>query len=54
MAVGEGGRDNGVQELISTTTALGNKKIDLSRKKLTEIPVEVLDLTQLEVKSRKF
>lgn len=53
MAVGEGGRDNGVKALINTTTALGNKTIDLSHKGLTEIPSEVLDLQQLEVKSRK-
>jgi len=50
MAVGEGGRDNGVQDLIKTTNALGSTTIDLSRKNLTEIPSEVLDLQQLEVK----
>jgi hypothetical protein len=49
MAVGEETVNKGVEELIKTTTALGNTTIDLGRKNLTEIPHEILELSQLEV-----
>ena len=53
MAVGEGG-GSVADQLISTACALGSTTIDLSRKNLTEIPKEVLDLQQLEVLFLRF
>lgn len=53
MAVGEGG-GSAADQLISTACALGSTTIDLSRKNLTEIPKEVLDLQQLEVLFLRF
>lgn len=41
--------DDAVEQLINTASALGNTTIDLSKKRLTQIPPKVLDLRQLEV-----
>lgn len=48
MAVGEG-VDEAVEQLINTASALGSTTIDLSKKRLTQVPPEVLNLQQLEV-----
>ena len=48
MAVGDG-VDEAVEQLINTASALGSTTIDLSKKRLTQIPPEVLNLLQLEV-----
>ena len=48
MAVGEG-VDEAVEQLINTACALGSTTIDLSKKRLTQVPPEVLNLQQLEV-----
>ncbi|XP_067036554.1 leucine-rich repeat-containing protein 27-like isoform X2 [Acropora muricata] len=47
MAVGDS-VDDAVEQLINTASALGNTTIDLSKKRLTQIPPKVLDLRQLE------
>ena len=49
MAVGDGGVDEAVEQLINTASALGSTTIDLSNKRLTQFPAEVLNLHQLEV-----
>lgn len=49
MAVGDGGVDEAVEQLINTASALGSTTIDLSNKRLTHFPAEVLNLHQLEV-----
>jgi len=49
MAVGDG-IDEAVDQLLNTASALGNTTVDLSRKRLTQVPPEVLNLQQLEVK----
>ena len=48
MAVGDG-VDEAVEQLINTASALGSTTIDLSKKRLTHVPPEVLNLRQLEV-----
>ncbi|XP_058954381.2 leucine-rich repeat-containing protein 27 isoform X2 [Pocillopora verrucosa] len=48
MAVGDGGVDEAVEQLINTASALGSTTIDLSNKRLTQFPAEVLNLHQLE------
>lgn len=48
MAVGDG-VEEAVEQLINTASALGSTTIDLSKKRLTRIPPEVLNLQQLEV-----
>lgn len=48
MAVGEG-VDEAVEQLINTASALRSTTIDLSKKRLTQVPPEVLNLQQLEV-----
>ncbi|XP_022792725.1 leucine-rich repeat-containing protein 27-like isoform X1 [Stylophora pistillata] len=48
MAVGDGGVDEVVEQLINTASALGSTTIDLSKKRLTQFPAEVLNLHQLE------
>lgn len=48
MAVGDGGGE-AVEQLINTAFALGSTTIDLSKKRLTQVPPEVLNLQQLEV-----
>ena len=48
MAVGDGVGE-AVEQLINTASALGSTTIDLSKKRLTQVPPEVLDLQQLEV-----
>jgi len=48
MAVGEGVGE-AVEQLINTGSALGSTTIDLSKKRLTQVPPEVLSLQQLEV-----
>ena len=48
MAVGDG-VEEAVEQLINTASALGSTTIDLSKKRLTQIPPEVLNLQQLEV-----
>lgn len=48
MAVGDGGGE-AVEQLINTASALGSTTIDLSKKRLTQVPPEVLNLQQLEV-----
>lgn len=48
MAVGDGVGE-AVEQLINTASALGSTTIDLSKKRLTQIPPEVLNLQQLEV-----
>ena len=50
MAVGEVGE--AVEQLINTASALGSTTIDLSKKRLTQVPPEVLNLEQLEVHFR--
>ncbi|KAL9983586.1 hypothetical protein ACROYT_G005781 [Oculina patagonica] len=47
MAVGDGGGE-AVEQLINTASALGSTTIDLSKKRLTQVPPEVLNLQQLE------
>lgn len=49
MAVGDGGVDEAVEQLINTACALGSTTIDLSKKRLTQVPADVLNLQQLEV-----
>lgn len=49
MAVGDGGVDEAVEQLINTASAIGSTTIDLSNKRLTHFPAEVLNLHQLEV-----
>ena len=53
MAVGDG-VDGAVEQLINTASALGSTTIDLSKKRLTQVPPEVLNLQQLEVISCHF
>ena len=53
MAVGDG-VDGAVEQLINTASALGSTTIDLSKKRLTQVPPEVLNLQQLEVISLPF
>lgn len=48
MAVGEGVGE-AVEQLINTASALGSTTIDLSKKRLTQVPPEVFSLQQLEV-----
>ena len=48
MAVGDG-VEEAVEQLINTASALGSTTIDLSKKRLTHVPREVLNLQQLEV-----
>lgn len=48
MAVGDG-VDEAVDQLINTASALGSITIDLSKKRLTHVPPEVLNLQHLEV-----
>ena len=48
MAVGDGA-DDAVEQLINTASALGSTSIDLNKKRLTQIPLQVLTLRQLEV-----
>ena len=48
MAVGEEVGE-AVEQLINTASALGSTTIDLSKKRLTQVPPEVLHLQQLEV-----
>jgi len=48
MAVGEGVGE-AVEQLINTASALGSTTIDLSKKRLTQVPPELLNLQQLEV-----
>ena len=48
MAVGEGVGES-VEQLINTASALGSTTIDLSKKRLTQVPPEVCNLQQLEV-----
>ena len=48
MAVGDA-VDGAVEQLINTASALGSTTIDLSKKRLTEVPPDVLNLQQLEV-----
>ncbi|XP_068746118.1 leucine-rich repeat-containing protein 27-like isoform X1 [Montipora capricornis] len=47
MAVGDGA-DDAVEQLINTASALGSTSIDLNKKRLTQIPPQVLTLRQLE------
>lgn len=48
MAVGDA-VDGAVEQLINTASALGSTTIDLSKKRLTQLPPDVLNLQQLEV-----
>lgn len=48
MAVGDA-VDGAVEQLINTASALGSTTIDLSKKRLTQVPPDVLNLQQLEV-----
>ena len=48
MAVGDA-VDGAVEKLINTASALGSTTIDLSKKRLTQVPPDVLNLQQLEV-----
>ena len=48
MAVGDAA-DGAVEQLINTASALGSTTIDLSKKRLTQVPPDVLNLQQLEV-----
>ena len=48
MAVGDA-VDGAVEQLINTASALGSTTIDLSKKRLTQVPADVLNLQQLEV-----
>lgn len=48
MAVGDA-VDGAVEQLINTASALGSTTIDLSKKRLTRVPPDVLNLQQLEV-----
>ena len=48
MAVGDA-VDGAVEQLINTASALGSTTIDLSNKRLTQVPPDVLNLQQLEV-----
>lgn len=48
MAVGDA-VDGAVEQLINTASALGSTTIDLSKKRLTQVPHDVLNLQQLEV-----
>ena len=48
MAVGDA-VDGAVEQLINTASALGSTTIDLSKKRLTQVPSDVLNLQQLEV-----
>ncbi|XP_073239430.1 leucine-rich repeat-containing protein 27-like isoform X2 [Porites lutea] len=47
MAVGDA-VDGAVEQLINTASALGSTTIDLSKKRLTQLPPDVLNLQQLE------
>ncbi|XP_068709488.1 leucine-rich repeat-containing protein 27-like isoform X3 [Montipora foliosa] len=47
MAVGDAA-DDAVEQLINTASALGSTSIDLNKKRLTQIPLQVLTLRQLE------
>lgn len=50
MAVGDAVEvDGAVEQLINTASALGSTTIDLSKKRLTQVPPDVLNLQQLEV-----
>ena len=53
MAVGDGVGE-AVEQLINTASALGSTTIDLSKKRLTQVPPEVLNLQQLEVQFTAF
>lgn len=48
MAVGDA-VDGAVEQLINTASALGSTTIDLCKKRLTQVPPDVLNLQQLEV-----
>ena len=48
MAVGDA-VDGAIEQLINTASALGSTTIDLSKKRLTQVPPDVLNLQQLEV-----
>ena len=48
MAVGDA-VDGAVEQLINTASSLGSTTIDLSKKGLTQVPPDVLNLQQLEV-----
>ena len=48
MAVGDA-VDGAVEQLINTASALGSTTIDLSKKRLSQVPPDVLNLQQLEV-----
>ena len=48
MAVGDA-VDVAVEQLINTASALASTTIDLSKKRLTQVPPDVLNLQQLEV-----
>ena len=48
MAVGDA-VDGSVEQLINSASALGSTTIDLSKKRLTQVPPDVLNLQQLEV-----
>lgn len=48
MAVGDA-VDGAVEQLINTASALASTTIDLSKKRLTQVPPDVLNLQQLEV-----
>lgn len=48
MAVGDA-VDGAVEQLINSASALGSTTIDLSKKRLTQVPPDLLNLQQLEV-----